>query len=239
MTETAAGAGWANLTVAQRLGRIEQRIAAACAPAERDPATVRLLPVTKTKPAELVRQALTAGYRRCGENRIQELAAKAEELQGTGVEWAVIGHVQTNKAALAARLAAEIQSVESLKLAEALQRRCEALDRTMDILVEVNTSGEVSKFGLAPDQVDAFTQALKVYDRLRLHGLMTVALASSDPAQVSPCFRLLASLAGRLRDRDGGGWTELSMGMSGDFEQAIELGSTCVRLGSLIFGPRP
>ena len=224
--------------VAARLGQAQARIAQACARAGRDPSGVRLLPVTKTHAADVVRWTVAAGYRRCGENRVQELVAKAAALPDVPVEWAVIGHVQTNKAALAARWAVEVQSVESVKLAAALQRRCEALDRRLDILIEVNTSGEASKFGLRPDEAEAFTAALRPFDRLRPRGLMTLALPSTDPARVAPCFETLVGVRDRLRQRDGGGWDELSMGMSGDFEWAIERGSTCVRLGTVLFGPR-
>ena len=224
--------------VAERLRWARQRIELACARVGRDPAGVRLLPVTKTHPAEVVRLTVAAGHRRCGENRAQELVAKAVALADVAVEWALIGHLQTNKAGLAAGWAVEVQSVESVKLAAALQRQCEARDRTLDILVEVNTSGEDSKFGLPPAEVESFTAALRPYDRLRPLGLMTLALRSDDRARVEPCFRSLATVQDRLRQRDGGGWDELSMGMSDDFEWAVELGSTCVRLGTALFGAR-
>jgi pyridoxal phosphate enzyme (YggS family) len=227
------------VSVAGNLRAIEARIAAACARAGRDPAAVRLLPVTKTHPAAAVRAAVAAGYRRVGENRVQELVAKAAELSDVaGLEWAVIGHLQTNKAKAAAGLAAEVQSLESLKLAAALQQACEARDRTLDVLIEVNTSGEDSKFGLVPSDVIVFAKELRAYDRLRPRGLMTLALPSPDPALVAPCFRTLVAVQTQLRYRDGAGWDELSMGMSGDFELAVELGSTCVRLGTAIFGAR-
>jgi pyridoxal phosphate enzyme (YggS family) len=227
------------VSVAARLCAIEARIAAACERAGRDPGEVRLLPVTKTHPAAAVREAVQAGYRRFGENRVQELAAKAGELADVaGLEWVVIGHLQTNKAALACRHAAAVESLDSLKLAAALQKACEQMGRTLDVLVEINTSGEDSKFGLVPADAAPFTAALRQFGRLRPRGLMTLALPSADPELVRPCFRTLRAVQTQLRDRDGGGWDELSMGMSGDFELAIAEGSTSVRLGTAIFGRR-
>ncbi|MDR0989841.1 MAG: YggS family pyridoxal phosphate-dependent enzyme [Propionibacteriaceae bacterium] len=223
-----------------RLRAVEARIVAAAEAAGRDPAAIRLLPVTKTHPASALRPVIAAGYRRFGENRVQELVDKANQLRAVeGLEWVVIGHLQTNKAKAAVTAAVEIQSLESLKLAAALQRHLEAEDRTVEVLIEVNTSGESTKFGLPPVEVVSFAQALRAYDRLRPRGLMTLALPSPDPNLVMPCFEALVDLQAQLRDRDGGGWDELSMGMSGDFEFAIAAGSTCVRIGSAIFGPRP
>ncbi|MDR1807320.1 MAG: YggS family pyridoxal phosphate-dependent enzyme [Propionibacteriaceae bacterium] len=225
--------------LAEQFRAVEGRIAAACARAGRDPASVRLLPVTKTQPAAVVRAAAALGYRAFGENRVQELVAKQAALaEVPGLEWVVIGHLQTNKAKPAARHARAVQSLESLKLAKALQSACEELDRTLDVLIEVNTSGEDSKFGLVPADVIVFAKELRAFDRLRPLGLMTLALPSDDPALVAPCFKTLAAVQTQLRYRDGEGWDELSMGMSGDFELAVELGSTCVRVGTALFGAR-
>jgi pyridoxal phosphate enzyme (YggS family) len=200
---------------------------------------VRLLAVTKTRPAQTVRDAYATGCRWFGENRLQELREKAAELSDLGdLSWSVIGHVQRNKAAVVVDLAAELQSLDSVELAADLGRRLEAAGRTLDVLVQVNTSGEATKSGLAPDDVETFTLALRPYVGLVPKGLMTIALPSTDDREVGACFDALVAVRDRLRDRDGGGWDDLSMGMSGDFRLAIAHGSTCVRIGSALFGPR-
>jgi len=227
------------IEVGGRIDEVRAEIAAACAEAGRDPGEVRLLAVTKTRPAQTVRDAYVTGCRWFGENRLQELRDKAAELSDLGdLSWSVIGHVQRNKAAVVVDLAAELQSLDSLDLAADLDRRLEAAGRPLDVLVQVNTSGETTKSGLAPAEVDDFTLALRNYPRLVPKGLMTIALPSTDHREVTACFDELAALRDKLRDRDGGGWDDLSMGMSGDFRLAIAHGSTCVRIGSALFGPR-
>lgn len=223
----------------ERIEEVRARIAAACARVGRSPDEVRLLAVTKTHPAETVRAAYDHGLRWFGENRLQELRDKTSALTDLdGAAWSVIGHVQRNKASLVVDCAAELQSLDSLELAADLDRRLEAADRTLDVLVQVNTSGEASKSGLAPGDVEAFTARRGDFGRLVVRGLMTIAMPSPDEAEVAGCFDRLAALQRRLQDRDGGGWAELSMGMSGDFELAIAQGATCVRVGSALFGPR-
>lgn len=225
--------------VGGRIDEVRAQIAEACADAGRDPGEVRLLAVTKTRPAQTVREAYAAGCGWFGENRLQELRDKAAALSDLkDLRWSVIGHVQRNKAGAVVDLATELQSLDSLELAADLDRRLEVAGRTLDVLVQVNTSRESTKSGLEPDEVDAFTLALRRYARLVPHGLMTIALPSQDDREVATCFDELVSLQGRLRDRDGGGWDDLSMGMSGDFRLAIAHGSTCVRIGSALFGPR-
>ena len=222
-----------------RIDEVRAQIAAACADAGRDPAEVRLLAVTKTRPAQTVRDAYANGCRWFGENRLQELREKSAELSDLDdVSWSVIGHVQRNKAGTVVDLAAELQSLDSLELAADLDRRLRAADKTLEVLVQVNTSRETTKSGLAPDDVDAFTRALRDHSRLVPTGLMTIAVPSPDDAEVAACFDELVAVRDRLRDRDGGGWDDLSMGMSGDFRLAIAHGSTCVRIGSALFGPR-
>lgn len=224
------------------LEAVRQRIAAACRRAGRAPDEVRLLPVSKTVDEARLRLAYQAGCRELGENRVQEAWRKAQALADlTGLRWSVIGHLQTNKARQVARFASEFQALGSLRLAEALERRLEIEDRTLDVLVQVNTSNEASKFGLAPDDVPAFVHELPAFSRLRVRGLMTLAVFSEDPARVRPCFVRLRQLRDRLREKlpDGIGMDTLSMGMSGDFELAIEEGATVVRVGQAIFGPRP
>jgi PLP dependent protein len=225
--------------VGGRVDEIRAQIAAACADAGRDATDVRLLAVSKTRPAQTVREAYASGCRWFGENRLQELRDKAAEVSDLAdISWSVIGHVQRNKAAVVVDLAAELQSLDSLELAADLERRLDAAGRTLDVLVQVNTSGEATKSGLAADDVEAFTRALKAYPRLVPTGLMTIAMPSEDEAEVAACFDRLVALQDSLRQRDGGGWDDLSMGMSGDFRLAIAHGSTCVRIGSALFGPR-
>ena len=227
------------IKVGGRIDEVRAEIAAACVEAGRDPGEVRLLAVTKTRPAQTVREAYASGCRWFGENRLQELRDKAAEVSDLGdLSWSVIGHVQRNKAAVVVDLAAELQSLDSLELAADLDRRLDVAGRTLDVLVQVNTSGETTKSGIAPDVVDDFTLALRRYPRLVPTGLMTIAMPSTDDREVAGCFDALGSLRDRLRDRDGGGWDDLSMGMSGDFRLAIAHGSTCVRIGSALFGPR-
>jgi pyridoxal phosphate enzyme (YggS family) len=225
--------------VGGRIDEVRAQITEACLEAGRDPADVRLLAVSKTRPAQTVREAYASGCRWFGENRLQELRDKATELSDLGdLSWSVIGHVQRNKAGAVVDLAAELQSLDSLELASDLDRRLERAGRTLSVLVQVNTSREDSKSGLAPDEVDDFTFALRSYGRLVPTGLMTIAIPSTDDREVAACFDELVAVRDRLRERDGGGWEDLSMGMSGDFRLAIAHGSTCVRIGSALFGPR-
>ncbi|WP_116348170.1 YggS family pyridoxal phosphate-dependent enzyme [Alkalilimnicola ehrlichii] len=220
---------------------IRSRIAAACARVGRDPAEVRLLPVSKTVPIDRLRLAYAVGCREFGENKVQEAHHKAEATADLEeVRWAVIGHLQTNKAKYVARFASEFQALDSLRLAEALERRLQVEGRALDVFVQVNTSGEASKFGLPPEDVVGFVGKLSAYPALRVRGLMTLALLSGDPARVRPCFERLRRLRERLRQETSIGleMNELSMGMSGDFELAVEEGATTVRVGQAIFGAR-
>ncbi len=224
-----------------RAAAVRNRIDAACRRVDRDPAEVRLLAVSKTVPAERLRAAFAAGIAAFGENKVQEARGKAERLRDLPVSWSIVGHLQTNKAKDVAHFAAEFQALDSLRLAEALERRLEREDRTLDVLVQVNTSGEASKFGLAPEDVPALARRLPSYPRLRVGGLMTLAVFSAEAARVRRCFRLLRDVRERLRQDvpEGSAFAALSMGMSGDFEIAIEEGATVVRVGQAIFGPRP
>lgn len=226
----------------RNLAAVQQRIGDACRRANRDPCAVRLLPVSKTVDEARMRLAYQAGCRDFGENKVQEAQRKVEALADlTEVNWAVIGHLQTNKAKLVARFASEFQALDSLRVAEALDWRLRQEGRTLDVLVQVNTSNEPSKFGLAPDAVAAFLRQLPDFSQLRVKGLMTLAVFSDDPDRVRPCFVRLRQLRDSLREQLPAGieMDTLSMGMSGDFELAIEEGATVVRVGQAIFGPRP
>ncbi|EON14111.1 YggS family pyridoxal phosphate-dependent enzyme [Pandoraea sp. SD6-2] len=225
----------------RNLACVQARIADACYRTGRDPAEVRLLPVSKTKPEVSLRLAHAAGCRMLGENKVQEAYRKWETLQDlTDLRWSVIGHLQTNKAKLVARFATEFQALDSLRLAEALDRRLQSEGRSLDVFVQVNTSGEASKYGLSPEDVPAFVRALPAFSALRVRGLMTLALFSSEAERVRRCFILLRGLRAQLRQSAPAGIAldELSMGMSGDFEIAIEEGATVVRVGQTIFGAR-
>ncbi|QKH36113.1 YggS family pyridoxal phosphate-dependent enzyme [Achromobacter pestifer] len=228
-------------TMAGRLAQIQQRIADACARAGRSPDSVTLLPVSKTFGVDTIREAMALGLTRYGENKTQEIRQKTAALDGLGLQWVLIGHLQTNKARDAARDAAEVQSLDRVELAEALHRRLANEGRTLDVLVQVKTSSEPSKYGMDPADVSAFLRRIAAdFPTLRVQGLMTLAVNSPDPAEVRACFRALRELRDRLRQENlpGVSLERLSMGMSGDFELAIEEGSTEVRIGSAIFGVR-
>lgn len=228
-------------TMAGRLAHIQQRIARACARAGRAPDSVVLLPVSKTFDVDAIREAMALGLTRFGENKTQEIRQKAAALSGQGLQWVLIGHLQTNKSKDAARDATEVQSLDRPDLAEALHRRLLNEGRTLDVLVQVKTSAEPSKFGMAPEDVAAFLRRIAAeFPTLRVKGLMTLAVNSPHPEEVRACFRALRELRDQLRAEDIAGISldRLSMGMSGDFELAIEEGSTEVRIGTAIFGAR-
>jgi pyridoxal phosphate enzyme (YggS family) len=228
-------------TFASRLADVQSRIASACARAGRDSSEVVLLPVSKTFGPERIREAAALGLRRFGESKMQEVREKAEVLADCGIDWVVIGHLQTNKAKDAARLASEVQSLDRLDLAQALDRRLQQEGRALDVLVQVRTSDEPGKHGLDPAELPAFLRALaRDYASLRVRGLMTLAVNSGDAQAVRACFRSLREWRDRLRDEaiDGVDLSRLSMGMSGDFELAIQEGSTEIRVGSALFGAR-
>jgi pyridoxal phosphate enzyme (YggS family) len=223
----------------ERWDEVRAQVDAAAVAAGRDPAEIRLLPVSKTVPVERLRSAVEAGMHELAENKPQEIQAKAPELPD--VRWVAIGHLQTNKAKIVAEHAAEFQALDSVRLTAALQRRLTAAGRTLDVLVQVNTSGEEAKTGAAPAEVDDILAAAADCDRLRVRGFMTVATHTTDEAEVRRCFAELRGILDRARERavvDPALLTELSMGMSGDFAAAIAEGSTCVRIGTAIFGAR-
>lgn len=225
---------------ARNLASVRSRIDAAARRAGRSPAEVRLLPVSKTVPEDRLRNAVAAGMHQLGENKVQEAKRKAENLRELGISWSVIGHLQTNKARDVAAFADEFQALDSLRIAEALDRRLQAAGRGLDVYVQVNTSAEESKYGLAPEDVPGFLAQLTPFSSLRVQGLMTLAEFTSDLDRVRACFVRLRTLRDRVREADEAliGPGGLSMGMSGDFETAIAEGATCVRVGQAIFGAR-
>lgn len=227
---------------ARNLAAVKQRIADACSRVGRSADSVRLLPVSKTVEESRIRLSYQAGCRFLGENKVQEAHRKWQAMSDlTDLRWSVIGHLQTNKAKLVAQFASEFQALDSLRLAETLDRHLQAQGRSLDVFVQVNTSGEESKYGLQPEEVGAFLRQLPALSSLRVKGLMTLAVFSAEAQRVRQCFVLLRKLRNQLRQEapDGIALDELSMGMSGDFEIAIEEGASVVRVGQAIYGARP
>ena len=228
--------------IAQNIAKIKKRIETACIKAGRNPDEVRLLLATKTVEAERIALAFDAGERLIGENKMQEVKEKYEALQPLPHEKHFIGHMQTNKVKEALRYGVTcIQSVDRMRLAERLQRRLEFEDKEMDVLIQVNTSFEESKFGMAPDKAVEFVKAVAQMNRIHIKGLMTIGLFSAETEKVRRCFRLLRDIRDEVEalHLPGVEMRELSMGMSGDLETAIEEGATIVRVGTAIFGERP
>ena len=231
------------MSIAANIALIEQRIAIAAGRSGRNVGDIALMAVTKTQPAERIREAYDAGHRLFGENRVQDFAAKAGALRDLqNAEWHMIGHLQTNKAAKTAELFRAVDSVDSLKLAEKLDAAARQFGRRLDVLIEINVGGEAAKSGVAPD-VSALEELLLAAPRLEalvFRGLMTVPPFIDDPEGARPYFRKLRELRAAIAARKlpAVAMTQLSMGMSHDFEVAIEEGSTCVRVGTAIFGER-
>ena len=222
----------------ENLTRIRSRIDQACERSGRQPDSVRLMAVSKNQSPELVAQAASAGLTLFGENRIQEAKVKIPLCPGQ-LEWHFIGHLQSNKSRDAVSLFHVVQGVDSLALAEELQKQAIKQARSLPILLEVNVAGESSKFGWNPDRLLTELLQLNALNRLEVHGLMTIAPYAVDPEQVRPIFRRLRELRDRCTDLLGAPLPVLSMGMSGDLEVAIEEGATLVRVGTALFGERP
>ncbi|MFF2270197.1 YggS family pyridoxal phosphate-dependent enzyme [Cellulosimicrobium cellulans] len=232
--------------IAQNLARVRSRVDDAARAAGRAPSDVRLLVATKTQPADAVRAVVEAGADLIGENRVQELVAKAPDLAdlvGTGrVEVHMIGHLQRNKVNQVLSTATGVESVDSLALAEALAARCARDGRVLDVLVQVNVSDEESKSGARPDDAAALATAVAALDGLRLRGFMTIGANSPDETLVRAGFARLRAVRDAVAVSGAPGTAaagELSMGMSGDLELAIAEGATIVRVGTAVFGPRP
>jgi len=225
------------VNLAQNLEKIQQRIRAACARARRDVNSVALLAVTKSHPPEAVAAAAQLGLTLFGENKVQEARAKIPHCPGR-LRWHFIGHLQSNKCRDAVELFEMIQSVDSLPLAQEIAKRAEQASKTMPILLEVNVAGEASKFGYAPDRLLTELAAINALPRLEIHGLMAVPPWSAEPEQSRPHFQRLRALKERCDQILGAPLLHLSMGMSDDFEVAIEEGATIIRIGTALFGPR-
>jgi len=225
------------MELADNLAAIRGRIEQACSRVGRDPASVTLMGVSKGQPPEAVQRAVELGLTLFGENKVQEAKAKIPLCPGRAV-WHLIGHLQTNKCRDAVQLFEMVQSVDSLHLAQELNKRAEQAARRMRILLEVNAAGEASKFGYRPDALLAELSALNALPRLEICGLMTVPPWTATPERLRPIFRQVRDLKTECEQRLGAPLSELSMGMSGDFEVAIEEGATLVRIGTALFGPR-
>jgi pyridoxal phosphate enzyme (YggS family) len=231
------------MPIAENIARIKERIAAAAHRAGRRPEDIALMAVSKTHPPERIREAHSAGLRLFGENRVQEFAGKADALAGlAGAEWHMIGHLQTNKASKAAELFVAVDSIDTFKVAEKLDAAARALNKKLDVLIEINVGGETAKSGITPDspELEELLLAAPRFEALEFRGLMTVPPFTDDPEKARPYFRKLRELRDAIAARrlPAIRMDVLSMGMSHDFEVAIEEGSTCVRVGTAIFGER-
>lgn len=227
--------------ISANIDRVRAGIAAACARSGRRPEEVTLIAVTKTFPAERVREAIRAGIVDIGENYVQELLPKHDALAAEPVRWHFIGHLQSNKVKYIAPWVTMVHAVDNRPLAGELDRRAAQAGRAMDVLIEVNTTGEGTKFGLAPDAVVPFVRTLADLPHLRVCGLMTIGPFLPDPEASRPMFRRLRELRDELRaiPQQNLDPVHLSMGMTGDYGVAIEEGATFIRIGTALFGSRP
>lgn len=227
--------------LSERIRQVRAQIAEAAARSGRSAEAVTLVAVTKTVPVERVRQAYELGLRVFGENRVQEAREKVGALAALpAIHWHLIGHLQTNKVARAVELFEMVQSVDSARLAEALNKQMEARSKRLPVLLEVNVGGEASKEGVKPEELAQLAELVVRLPHLEVQGLMTVAPYSPEPEVVRPVFRRLRGLRDEMRERfPGTEWPHLSMGMSEDYVVAIEEGATMIRLGRALFGERP
>ncbi len=218
---------------------VRNKIAEACRRSGRKSEEIELVAITKTVDVEQINEAIAAGIRVVGENRVQEAWRKFQEV-GEKAHWHMVGHLQTNKVKRVLQFADMIHSVDSVYLAREIQTQANKLDRTIEILIQVNTSGEESKFGLEPEATIGAIEEVSTLPNLKIKGIMTIGAFLPNPEDVRPCFKLLNDLKDRVNER---GITSveigtLSMGMTNDYEIAIEEGSTMVRVGTAIFGER-
>jgi PLP dependent protein len=240
--------GYSGMSIAENLAQVRERIAAAARRAGRNADEITLMGVSKTFPAERIREAYAAGLRVFGENRVQEFARKVDALRDLpGAEWHLIGHLQSNKAAKATELFDAVDSVDSVRLAEKLNASAEGAGKTLSVLIEINVGGEQAKSGVEPgsdeqcsDELEQILRGAPRWANLKIRGLMTIPPYAEDPVASRPYFRQLRQIRDRITARElpEVGTAVLSMGMSHDFEVAIEEGATCVRVGTAIFGER-
>jgi pyridoxal phosphate enzyme (YggS family) len=228
------------MSIKENLEQVKQNIANAAVKAGKRPEDIVLVMATKTVDTERIREAVRAGGRIIGENKIQEALKKYEVLKDEDAEWHFIGHLQTNKVKDVLKFADMIHSVDRLSLVEKLDQRLQHEGRFMDILIQVNTSHEESKYGVSPEEaIDLVKQTAK-YDTLKIHGLMTIGLFTKDEVKIRKCFKALKEINNNIIKEgiDNVQMKYLSMGMSGDYQIAIEEGANMVRIGTAIFGAR-
>jgi pyridoxal phosphate enzyme (YggS family) len=225
------------MDLAANLQSLRQRIGSACRRADRDPASVAFLAVTKGQSSEIVTAAAELGLSLFGENRVQEAKVKVPGCPGR-LRWHMIGHLQSNKCRDAVSLFSMIQSVDSAALAEEINKWAGHFAKTIPVLLQINVAGESAKFGWSPEKLSADLAAINALPRIEIHGLMTVAPYTQDPEKVRPVFRRLRRLKEECEQILGAPLPHLSMGMTGDFEVAIEEGATMIRVGSALFGAR-
>lgn len=221
----------------ENLEKLHQRIHNACVKVNRVAQEIRLIPVTKTKSADIIQMAIESGVHHVGENKVQELISKAEQLQDKNLEWILIGHLQSNKVKKIIQYIQEFHALDSIKLAGKLDKELKCIDKKLDVFIQVNTSNEASKYGISPKQLTDFLGEMQQFAQLNVVGLMTLALHTQQEQQIRQCFQLLKKLLDESRTRYPN-LSRLSMGMSGDFEIAIEEGATDIRVGQAIFGHR-
>lgn len=226
--------------LAENIAAVHTHIAEAARKAGRDPQEITLVAVSKTKPIELVEVAYNLGVTDFGENRVQEALPKIEHFHPPALRWHLIGHLQSNKAGKVVEPFALVHSVDSLHLAQVLNRHAQENGKRLPILLQVNVAGEASKEGMAPDETPELAGQIAALPALQIEGLMTIAPLASDPEEVRPVFRELRRLRDHLRaEVPASTWAHLSMGMTDDYRVAIEEGATIVRVGRAIFGARP
>lgn len=222
--------------ISENLKIVRQRISSACEKSARSAEDVGLVCVTKEAEIQQIEEVLTLGVKVIGENRVQDAVLKHKAI-GDRADWHLIGHLQTNKAKDAVRMFSLIHSVDSLRVAEAIDKEALKLGKRQDVLVQVNTSGEESKFGIPPEQAEEIIKKIALYQNINIKGLMTIAPEATDPETVRPYFRVLRELKDKLNKLQAAPYKLelLSMGMSNDFEVAVEEGSNLVRIGRAIF----
>ena len=226
--------------IPENIEQVRERIRATCFRCGRNPVDVTLVAVTKTFGADVIRAALAAGVSDFGENYVQELSEKRQQLNDPAIRWHFIGHLQSNKVKYIAEYIHLIHSVDNVRLAEELQKRAEKINRDIDILVEVHTTDEATKYGVPPEQTVELVKAISAFPRVRVQGLMTMGPFSDDPNDSRQSFRTVAELKKQIEREGipGVSMRHVSMGMTHDFEVAIEEGATIVRIGTAIFGER-
>ena len=223
--------------IAENIKDVTQRISRSCERSGRAPDGVKLVCVTKEASLIQIGEVLALGIRDIGENRVQAAALKYKVI-GDKATWHLMGHLQTNKVKEAVRIFSLIHSVDSIRLAKEIDREAKKIDKVQDVLIQVNTSGEESKHGLAPDSTAAFFKEVTLYPNINISGLMAIAPEVDDPEETRPCFRRLRELRDELNAIRKTQYAILSMGMTNDFEVAIEEGATMVRVGRAIFGEK-